>query len=169
MRSDAYWIEGPWPGRLAIVPRPRGGDWLNDEAAGLRRLGINAVVSMLTSDEEIELGLAAEKDEVAASGAAFVAIPVTDRGTPTSFEEFAEGLAPVFDMLAHGKTVAVHCRQGIGRAAMATICLLIVGGVDVEHAIRTVSDARGFPTPETPEQRRWVADFADSLSAARSR
>lgn len=31
MKSDLFWINGPWPGRLAIMPRPRSGDWLEDE------------------------------------------------------------------------------------------------------------------------------------------
>jgi hypothetical protein len=31
MRPLIYWINTPWPGRLAIVPRPRGGDWLEEE------------------------------------------------------------------------------------------------------------------------------------------
>jgi hypothetical protein len=31
MRAQLYWIEGPWAGHFAIVPRPRGGDWLEDE------------------------------------------------------------------------------------------------------------------------------------------
>jgi len=31
MKPDIFWIPGPWRGRLAIVARPRGGDWLDDE------------------------------------------------------------------------------------------------------------------------------------------
>ncbi len=31
MNTQIHWIEGPWPGRLAISPRPRGGEWLKDE------------------------------------------------------------------------------------------------------------------------------------------
>ncbi|MGH9843461.1 MAG: hypothetical protein ACREEM_32385 [Blastocatellia bacterium] len=30
MRSELYWING---GRIAIVPRPRGDDWLEDKVA----------------------------------------------------------------------------------------------------------------------------------------
>ena len=38
-------VAGPWTGRLGIVPRPRGGDWLADEAIAWRDAGINMVVS----------------------------------------------------------------------------------------------------------------------------
>ncbi len=36
-----------WRGRLAIATRPRGGDWLEDEARGLRAAGLDAGVSCL--------------------------------------------------------------------------------------------------------------------------
>ena len=55
-----YLIEGPWPGRLAIVPRPRGGDWLEDEVRAWKEMGFDVVVSLLTRDELDELGLVAE-------------------------------------------------------------------------------------------------------------
>jgi hypothetical protein len=34
MTTELFWIPGPWKGKLAIVPRPRGGDWLDDEVGG---------------------------------------------------------------------------------------------------------------------------------------
>ena len=36
MHTELYWIPGPWLGRLAIMPRPRGGDWLEDEIRSWR-------------------------------------------------------------------------------------------------------------------------------------
>jgi hypothetical protein len=47
MRTELYWVEGPWSGRLAIMPRPRGGDWLEEEIQSWRRSGIDVVVSLL--------------------------------------------------------------------------------------------------------------------------
>lgn len=29
MAARVFWIAGPWPGRLGIVPRPRGREWLD--------------------------------------------------------------------------------------------------------------------------------------------
>src|SRR5436309_9794359 len=34
-----YWINDPWPGKLALAARPRGGDWLPDEVADWKRAG----------------------------------------------------------------------------------------------------------------------------------
>jgi hypothetical protein len=44
-------IGGATPGRLAIVPRPRGGDWLADEVARLKAAGVDILVSMLEPAE----------------------------------------------------------------------------------------------------------------------
>lgn len=48
MRNETYWVNGPWLGKLAIGPRPRGGDWLEDEVSAWRLAGIDAVLSLLT-------------------------------------------------------------------------------------------------------------------------
>jgi hypothetical protein len=46
MRAELYWIEGPWPSQLAILPRPRGGEWLEDEIRSqLRKDTLRAVPS----------------------------------------------------------------------------------------------------------------------------
>ena len=38
MNAGLVWIRGDWPGHLAVVKRPRGGDWLEDEVDGWRRV-----------------------------------------------------------------------------------------------------------------------------------
>lgn len=63
-------------------------------------------------------------------------------------------------MLRQGKGVAIHCRQGVGRAGMIAASLLVEQGVPPAEAIRRVSAARGIQIPETPEQRLWIEDFA---------
>lgn len=163
MRTDLYWIEGPWPGRLAIMPRPRGGDWLDDEIQSWRQSGVDIVVSLLTPDEVAELNLAHEAALCQANGIQFMSFPIVDRDIPSSMEAFSELVTKLTDELTDGKNIAIHCRQGIGRAALVAICLLVLAGVDPEVAIQRVSSARGCTVPETPEQRRWIADFAKTL------
>jgi len=48
MGTELYWVGGPWPGKLALASRPRGGDWVEDEMADWRRAGIDTVLSLLT-------------------------------------------------------------------------------------------------------------------------
>src|SRR5881392_3794728 len=105
MRAELYWIPGPWPGRLAILPRPRGGDWLADEVEAWRRAGVDVVVSLLTTDEVADLDLAAEGDLCRARGIEFLSFPIPDRGVPSSTAAVAALLTKLGDALAHGKTV----------------------------------------------------------------
>jgi hypothetical protein len=48
--------------RLAIIPRPRRGDWLPDDISLLQRAGVDVVVSALTAPEAEELGLLEESE-----------------------------------------------------------------------------------------------------------
>jgi protein-tyrosine phosphatase len=166
MRTELFRIEGPWQGRLAIMPRPRGGDWLEEEIQSWRRSGIDVVVSLLMPDEVTDLDLVAERDLCRANGVEFVSFPITDRGVPTSMEAFSDLLSVVAGQLASGKNIAVHCRQGIGRAALVAIGLLILSGVEAKVAIARVGSARGCGVPETPGQRRWIEDYEEAAHAA---
>ncbi|MBI2803564.1 MAG: dual specificity protein phosphatase family protein [Planctomycetes bacterium] len=163
MRTELYWIEGPWRGRLAIMPRPRGGDWLEEEIQSWRRSGVDVVVSLLTHEEQTELNLRDEESLCRANSIEFVSFPIVDRSVPSSAEAFAEQVIKLAEQLANGQNIAVHCRQGIGRAALVAICLLTVSGIEPATAIERVGKARGCSVPETPEQRRWITDFAKAL------
>ena len=169
MRTELYWIEKAWLGNLAIMPRPRGGDWLEEEIQSWRRSGVDVVVSLLTREEQTELNLLDEESLCRANGIEFVSFPIADRGIPSSFEAFSELTSKLAEQLANGKNIAVHCRQGIGRAALVAVSLLTMSGVEFEIAIERVGVARGCFVPETPEQRRWIADFAKSLVPGLSR
>ena len=163
MRTELYWIPGPWPGRLAIMPRPRGGDWLEDEIQSWRRSGVDVAVSLLTREEQTELKLLAEEALCRANGIEFVSFPIVDLRVPLSVDAFSEQMSKLAERLSKGQNIAAHCRQGIGRAALVAIGLLVVSEMEPAGAIEWVSKARGCTVPETPEQRRWINDFAKSL------
>ena len=166
MTPDLFWIPTATPGRLAIAGRPRGGDWLPDEVAGWRRAGIDVVVSMLTPDEETELGLTEEKNSCEAAGIEFVALPVPDREVPATDDGFTEAVADVAEATRGGATVAVHCRQGIGRSAVFAVAVLKTLGWSTDAAVRAVSAARGRSVPETREQLAWLQRFTPRQPAA---
>jgi protein-tyrosine phosphatase len=156
MIPTLFWIPGPWRGRLAVAARPRGGDWLEGEALGWRRAGVDVVVSLLEQNEAHELGLDREKEAAEANGIHFVSFPIPDRGTPKSTQGALSLLKNIERLLRGGKSVAVHCRQGLGRSGLIAAGALIGGGVSVENAIHAVSAARGETVPETAEQLRWI-------------
>jgi hypothetical protein len=151
-----YWIEGPWSGRLAISARPRGGDWLEDEAKGWQSAGVEAVVSLLTPEEDAHFELSKEAQACAVHHIKFFGFPIPDRGVPTSLSDFEILISDVRELLKNGRNVAVHCRQGIGRSGMLAASLLAESGLAQQTAIENVSSARGLPVPETPQQTHWV-------------
>ncbi len=145
-----------WPGKLFVSSRPRGGDWLSDETERWRQGGIQTVLSLLTQEEESELGILGESVEAAKQGMQFISFPIPDRGIPGSSTAAMEMLDEVLNELQRGKNVLVHCRQGIGRAGMVAASLLVLDGTEPRAAIEEVSKARGVPVPETVEQEQWI-------------
>jgi protein-tyrosine phosphatase len=167
MWTEFYWVDGPWPGKLAVASRPRGGDWLEDEMAGWRRAGIDTVLSLLTPEEEQELDLKREAHEARARGMNFASLPIPDRQVPNSESEVSAALDRLDSDLSAGKNVVVHCRQGIGRTGLVAACLLVTKGLTPDAAVKTLSAARGTAVPETAEQRHWIDHYAAVLASAK--
>ncbi len=164
MSVTVYWIDGLWPGKLAIIPRPRGGDWLEDEAQAWRQSGLDVIVSLLTDDEVADLDLVREAELSRTAGLEFISFPITDRSVPASQTATLDLLGRLTRMLTGGKSVGIHCRQGIGRSALIAISLLVLSGESPETAIQQVSAARGLPVPETSEQREWLIHLQRDLA-----
>lgn len=167
MKPNIYWIPGPWRGKLAILARPRGGDWLPDEVDGWRDAGVEVVVSLLSKEEEAELGLNSERHLVEADGLRFISFPIKDYDVPSSAGEVRELVNNLEDLLDQDKSLGIHCRAGIGRSSLVAACLLVNQGEDAEVSFARISTARGVAVPDTAAQRKWVGDFArlsDSVS-----
>jgi protein-tyrosine phosphatase len=164
MRSDLYWVHGPWPGKLALAARPRGGDWLPDELANWKHAGIDTVLSLLTPEEQRNLELVREAVESQKQGLMFTSFPIPDREVPASETKFSEALRAANEGLLQGKNLLIHCRQGIGRTGLFAACLLIRAGMSPSAAVDLVSTARGIPIPETTEQRDWIERYAPAMT-----
>jgi protein-tyrosine phosphatase len=65
--------------------------------------------------------------------------------------------------MEQGETVAVHCRQGVGRSALLAACILAALGDRPDLAFERIAKARGCPVPDTPEQREWANRFAGEI------
>lgn len=167
MRKELYWLDELWPGKLAMSARPRGGDWLKDDIAKWKRAGVDAVISLLTPDEESDLNLQAEAGEAQMQGVEFVSFPIPDRQIPRSETKFGDLLGKIILILSEGRNVVVHCRQGIGRSALVATCLLVKKGMTPGAAVESASVARGVPVPETAEQREWIDHFAIASASAK--
>jgi protein-tyrosine phosphatase len=159
MEVQVYWVPSPWPGRLGIVPRPAGGDWLADEMRSWQAAGLDIVVSLLTPDEIAELGLKEEEVCCHVAGLDFHTFPIVDRGVPESRTEVNKLIGKLRIALESGKNVGIHCRHGIGRSSMLVAAVLVSTGREPEEAFRRVTEARGRPVPDTPEQEAWVSQM----------
>jgi protein-tyrosine phosphatase len=163
MQTELYWIEGPWRGQLANMPRPRGGDWLEGESASWQRLGIATIVSALTREEIAELELEKQQELSEKARIEFIPLPITDRGVPSSANDVLSVVRRLEQKLASGNKVAIHCRQGIGRAALLAACVLAASGVDPASALKRIAAARGRAVPDTSEQEQWIIRFAREM------
>lgn len=157
MTADIYWIDGIACGRLAIVGRPRAGDWLADEIADWKASGLTDIVSLLEAFEVRETGLTHEAQWIAEAGMGFENFPIPDRGVPASVLESRTLWVDLADKIRNGQAVGIHCRASIGRAGLMAAGVLAQLGVPLEEAWRRASAARGRPVPDTEEQRQWLA------------
>jgi protein-tyrosine phosphatase len=164
MSEGPYWIDAGPGRRLAILSRPRGGDWLADEVATWKRLGFDTVVSMLTPEENAEFDLTDEPRKSSDAAIEYLSLPIPDRGIPESQRAFDAMAERVRDDLIAGKAVGVHCRAGIGRSALLAGSVLVLLGFSVNDALRRIESARGTGVPETRQQHSWIEQFANQLS-----
>lgn len=156
MPSDLYWIDAAPEIQLAIMARPRAGDWLEDEIAHWRRSGVGIVVSLLEPHEIDDLGLENEAALCAENGIQYLSFPMPDRGVPDD-----PGVAMRFagEMAGKGKPIAIHCRAGIGRSSILAAAVLISRGINAVEALSAIGRARGTSIPDTDAQRDWVVQL----------
>jgi protein-tyrosine phosphatase len=162
MRVQLYSIQGLPTGQVSIMARPRGGDWLLDEIKALRSANVDVLVSLLTPDEVMELDLGEEAEYCRRQDVIYLSFPILDRSTPPFSERTFTLLEQLHRQVSAGKHVAVHCRQGLGRAALIAASVLVLAGFSSDQAFELLSSVRGYPVPETEEQRAWVVAFSRS-------
>jgi protein-tyrosine phosphatase len=162
MQAECYLIPDVPSGRLAIMPRPRAGDWLPDEIASWKRLGLEVIVSVLEDAEIIELGLEEEEALCGQAGLELLRFPIPDRGVPASREGFTALIRTLVEHLRQGRNVGIHCRVGLGRSAVVAACVLVRLGRGLDAAWASIQQARRLSVPDTIEQCEWVAWWAKS-------
>ena len=159
--SRLYWIEMAMPGRIATAARPRAGDWLESEVVDWKACGLDVVVSLLEREEVSELGLHREAELCRANGIEFISFPIPDRGVP-EVRQALQIARSIAGGVADGRSIAVHCRAGIGRSSMIAACAMICSGIEPRAALALIKDARGLDVPDTDEQRGWIIAFGET-------
>jgi protein-tyrosine phosphatase len=160
MRAEIYWVTEIDSARLATMPKPHGGDWLEDQIVSLREMGVDVLVSLLIDEEIIEVSLADEALHCANNRIEFLRFPIPDHSAPPLNERTIGFIHELWERLAAGKNIAIHCRAGLGRSSTIAACVMVSAGIDPNSAFAMISAARGFTVPETDEQRDLVVKFA---------
>jgi protein-tyrosine phosphatase len=157
---DIYWIRDIEPLKLAIMPRPRAGDWLVDEITGWHNAGIAIVVSLLEDWEVRDLDLLKERGLCESYDITYISYPIPDRGVPKSISETRVFARELVNQLRLGFGIAIHCRAGIGRSSVIAGCILSILGFEPKEAIRVLTRARKVPVPDTQIQEEWLDTFS---------
>ena len=164
MVPQIYKVLTSGSGFLAVMARPRSGEWLRDELAGLSQIGVTTIASLLEPREESELELASEGLVAAELGIAFLSFPIADRGVPSAARDFHAFTAQLAEDFRAGSGVVVHCRAGIGRSGLAAAAVLVSLGHQSGDVFAMVSRARGVSVPDTEEQIEWFRKNCSSIS-----
>ncbi|WP_111979035.1 protein-tyrosine phosphatase family protein [Algibacillus agarilyticus] len=145
-------------GILSVMAKPVSGEWIEDEFAGLKRLGIDKVVCLLEKPEQIEVGLATEEELCIHNGIEFSSFPIPDRGLPDTSKAklFVQQL---YKEICSGTHIVVHCRAGIGRTGIIAGAILVHSGMPAKEALELISSARGVQVPDTEEQEEWLCSI----------
>ena len=123
------------------------------------------LVSLLTPPEQVELDLRREAELCGAAGIEYVPVPTEDFGVPTDLIAVEQAIRRAVEAFSRQESVAVHCREGIGRASLFATALLIATGSPADKAMATASNARGLAVPDTRSQRAWLESNAARFAA----
>jgi len=165
MTPDIYWIRDLAPLKLAIMPRPRGGEWLADEVAGWSRAGIQIIGCLLHRYEIEELDIADEERHCSQFGIQYRAHPIFDRGVPEHVRDFLAFTDALSAAVQAGAGVAIQCRAGIGRSSLTAGAIMLRLGVAAADVLPMISKARGLTVPDTPRQIEWFHEISKTIVA----
>ena len=157
--NEIFWIKGNSPPPLAVVLRPRGGDWMEGELLRMKQNGIQTLVSLLEEDEASLLGLAEEGLIAGKIGIRFFSYPIPDVHVPPDTDSFRTFVAGLANQLDTGIRIGIHCRGSIGRATITAACTLVHLGWEPKDALEAVGAARGVTVPDTQEQEDWILRY----------
>jgi protein-tyrosine phosphatase len=142
--------------KLGIMPRPRGGDWLEEEIIKFKKQNIGIWVSLLEQHEINELGLRNQQTLCSKHELEYINVPIVDRSIPEKGSKIDSLIDSLYQKLQTGHSVVIHCRMGIGRSSIIAGCILLKAGFKTNQIIQKITVARGLKVPDTDQQIQWL-------------
>ncbi len=157
MFTKVYWIHRfDNFARIGTMARPRGNDSLEDEINHLKNIGVDILVSLLEKSEIKELGLEYEEEYCLTKDITYINFPIKDRDIPQDENLLGKFIEIIVPKINEGKSVAIHCRMGIGRASIIAASILLQFDFTVNEIIDNIGRIRGLKVPDTEEQLVWL-------------
>ena len=160
------------PGRIGMTIAPGKkidgvyGDWDRDLQQDLRRmkveLGASVLVTLLEPHELELLRIPTLAETAQRLGFEHLELPIPDVGVPSGIERLEELVRRILHAAAAGRTIAIHCRGGLGRSGLVAACCLVALGTQADEAIAVVRATRKGAI-ETPAQEQFVREFAAEI------
>ena len=138
--------------RIGVMPRPYGGEALEDDLRDLRAQEVDVLVSCLERSEVERYELEREGELCRRVKSDFLSYPIPDHTAPKDLRStklFVGGLAA---RVKKGQKIIAHCLAGIGRSPTIAGAVLLELGLPLPDVLRRMEAARGYAVPEMPEQ-----------------
>jgi ADP-ribosyl-[dinitrogen reductase] hydrolase len=160
------------PGSRGKPLQPDTNPRLAEEVKRMKETGIRAVVCLVSKEEAKGEGVVLKdyRDECAANGVEFFHYAIKSMKAPAdSPAVLLEALlSPVLKLVRDGEGVAVHCKNGVGRAGTIAACLLLCLGFEDRQVDKIVKHLRAVRSPnclQSAEQEAYVKAFSKHLAA----
>ena len=117
---------------------------LNDDLQTIRNWGAIALVTLLDVAELTALGVNELSRKAMSNNLIWIHLPICNLHVPDEkFEEKWLWVGPRLNQwLREGNRIAIHCKEGIGRAGVVAARLMIELGMPAAQAIKAVQKAR---------------------------
>jgi len=140
-------------GKLAGTPRPGIFHDIDYDLKALQRVGVNCLITLTEREPEIE--------DMQRYGIENIWSPIPDMAPPL-LTQAVDICLRIDRALRQGKTLAVHCRAGLGRTGTVLAAYLIWKGSDALTALESVR--RVEPRwVQSEEQVKFLEQFATAL------
>lgn len=159
MGTKIHWIDQFPTGKVGIMAKPDGSNFLEDEIKNLSVQHIDTLVSLLEEKEIKELELEEEENYCRQFGINFINFPIRDFSVPEEISQFIILIDDINMRLKNGESIVIHCWMGIGRSSLLAAGILVRNGIEAEKAFELISAERNVKVPETAEQMEWVKNL----------